>query len=223
MTTKVPVKTIIEPELPDLLGYHKDEIMEATNVAKVGEIRSFDGTKRTAQVQILFKRVLSDGSFKSYPLLVDVPVVTIQGGGGYIQMPIAAGDQCLVIFADARLDEWFENGSEAPPAEGRMHDLSDGIAIVGLNALPSDLPAYPTNKVSIGYGSSKIDLLDSEIDIVPTGGKVKVGNGTVTLETLVESLITAIEGITVTGGLAVEASSIAVLEAVKVQFQALLI
>lgn len=238
-------KTIIDPTLADVLVNFKQDIFATMNCVKIGKIASFNVTKKTAQIQILFKRVLPDGSTQSLPLLVDCPVLTPQGGGGALQFPIAAGDQCLVLFSDRRIDEWLQNGAEAAPGDGRMHDLSDGIAIVGLNAIGNALPAYPTNKVVLSYQGTRFELTSTgwnfvgaggaEIDInsvidlkASAGGEVAITalvtikNNITTLNTLIGLLLTTLEGLQVNGPIPLTAASIAAIEALRAQFTALL-
>ena len=64
------------------------------------------------------------------PLLVDVPIVFPRAGGFALTFPVRAGDECLVIFACRCIDGWWQSGGVQPPAESRMHDLSDGFAIL---------------------------------------------------------------------------------------------
>lgn len=227
-------KTIIDPDLSEVLAIAKQDIFASMNCVKVGRIQTFDATKHTAQVQILFKRVLSDLTIRSYPLLVDVPVVTIQGGGAALQVPIAAGDQCLLFFSDRRIDEWYQNGGESAPGDPRMHDLSDGFALVGVNALNSSLPATPTNKAILSYSGSQVEIDASALKLICTGSaeidldsKVTIKNGTTTLLTLMQNFITLLEALTIQddeGGaiLPLTAASIAALEAFKAQFATLL-
>lgn len=70
-------------------------------------------------------------SFVNMPSLVDVPVVFPRGGGYTMTFPIQAGDECLVVFSSRCIDGWWQAGGIAPPTEHRMHDLSDGFALVG--------------------------------------------------------------------------------------------
>ena len=100
-------KNIMDPKMTDVLAAFKLDVFRSINVVKPGQVRTFDRTKKTATVQILFKRVLPNGSTADYPVLVDVPVVTLQGGGGSIQFPIAPGDQGLLFFSDRNVDAWF--------------------------------------------------------------------------------------------------------------------
>lgn len=65
------------------------------------------------------------------PTLVDVPVCFPRGGGYTMTFPIVSGDECLVVLASRCIDAWWSTGQITPPTEDRMHDLSDGFAIVG--------------------------------------------------------------------------------------------
>ena len=227
-------KTVVEPDLVDVLANLKIDIFSSLNCVKVGAIQSFDVNKKTAQVQILFKRTLQDGTIQSQRVLVDVPVFTLQGGGGSLQMPITAGDQCILLFSDRRLDEWYQNGSEAAPGDARMHDLSDGIALVGINALNSSLPAYMTDQVLMLYKGSQVQINASGIKVISTGSAeididtlVAIKNGTTSLLTLMTNFITMLEGLTVQdneGGaiLPLTTAAITLLENFKAQFATLL-
>lgn len=126
--------TTIPPDLADLLDLHKGDIMAQLRVAIPGQIVTFDATKRTAVIQPSFNRTYNDGTEKPMPLLVDVPVFTLQGGGIHVGLPITPGDECLVIFGDSNIDAWFSYGGQQTPLDARKHDLSDGFALVGLNS-----------------------------------------------------------------------------------------
>jgi hypothetical protein len=226
-------KTIVDPDLVDVLINFKQDIFSSLNCVKVGRIISFDGTKKTAKVQILFKRTLLDGTVQSLQPIVDVPVFTLQGGGASFQMPIAAGDQCILLFSDRRLDEWMQNGAEAVPGDGRMHDLSDGIALVGINAQNSTLPSYPTNKVLVSYQGSRLEISATGAKLVSTGTAeidldtlVGIKNGATSLKLLLNNFIVLLEGLTVqdpiSGPIPLTAASIALLEAYKAIFATLL-
>lgn len=225
MTAQLQGKTVIDPDLVDVLHNLKLDVFQSFNCVKVGEINSFDPIKKTAEVQLLFKITLPDGTVDSYSPIVDVPVFTLQGGGGAIQFPVAEGDQCIVLFSDRRLDEWFRTGEEAVPGDARMHDLSDGIALVGINALNSSLPTYPTDKVVLSYQGSKFELTATGYNVIGTGGAeidldtlVGIKNNATSLLICLTNLITALESltVTVTGGTGVvSAATVAALTAVQ--------
>ena len=83
----------------------------------------------------------------SLPLLADVPVVFPCGGGFILTYPIKPGDECLVIFASRCIDAWWQSGGEGEQMDSRMHDLSDGFAIVGPRSQAAKLspPAHAEN------------------------------------------------------------------------------
>lgn len=215
-TNKVPLVgyglPLKEPKLYDVLAAWKAKLLINLHVAKPGRIVAY--TYPTATVEILGQRVMKDGTTSAYPQLQNVPVLTMQGGGFSLQFPIKAGDQCLVIFADRNIDAWYQNGNSQPPLDGRLHDISDGFAIVGIN-WQSD-PTLPTPS------STEARLIDSTglTKVGMQAGKVTIANATGTLLTVINGLITVIEALTVLddeGGniLPLTPAAIAALEAYK--------
>jgi hypothetical protein len=205
---------IIDPTMADVLNDFKKDVFRTMNCVKIGKIISFNGIKKSAQVQILFKAVNADGTFTSLPVLVDCPIFTLQGGASAIQTPITAGDNCLVLFSDRNIDLWFQTGSENAPSNSRCHDLSDGIVLVGLNALNSPMSAYIANTLRMFNGTT-------EIDLGPT--LVTIKNATISLGMLIQNFITALESLQVVGNIALTPASIAILEAQKLLFATLLL
>lgn len=209
-------KTPLEPKLYDLMQTLKLDIFRTINCVKVGSVIAFDPDRRTVQVQLAFRRVLPNGDIFDYPILIDCPVVTPQGGGGSLVFPIAAGDECLVLFSDRNIDAWFQSGGSTAPFDSRAHDIADGIAIVGLNSLASTLVTYLANEVALTYTNGKLGL---------KGGKATVAGASGDLLTSLILFIDLLKTLTVTdesGTWPLSAASIASLEAFKTQFQAFL-
>jgi hypothetical protein len=101
---------------------------------------SFNPTEMTLIAQPTIQAIVtaSDGTETPIPLpvLVDVPVCFPQAGGFLLTLPIAVGDEVLVIFASRCIDSWWQSAAVGPPMELRMHDLSDGFAIPGPRSQP---------------------------------------------------------------------------------------
>lgn len=183
-----------EPKLYDVLLAFKTQLLINLNCVKVGEIVAFYPATRAADVRILFQRVMKDGTVSPYPKLVNCPVFTLQGGGASLQMPITVGDQCIVLFSDRNLDAWIQNGGEQPPLDGRLHDLSDGIVLVGLNwqgdsAIP--IPSATEARLILSDATTKVGL---------DNGKITVQNATHNLLTVLQLLIVGILGMKTSGG-----------------------
>jgi Phage protein Gp138 N-terminal domain len=100
-----------------------------------GIIQSFDPVKMIATVQPSIQGLHTGPDQKqrwvTLPILPDVPVHFPRGGGYTLTFPIKAGDECLVVFSSRCIDSWWDQGGVQPQRELRMHDLSDGFALVG--------------------------------------------------------------------------------------------
>ncbi len=118
-----------------------------------GIAQSFDPAAMTVAVQPSIRGRVErpDGSVISVdlPLLVDVPVVFPSGGGFTLTFPIHEGDEVLVVFADRCIDAWWQSGGVAEPLESRMHNLSDGFALVGPFSRPEALPDVSAEDVQL--------------------------------------------------------------------------
>ena len=232
MTTSLRGKSIIEPDLIETLSILKRDIFLSLNCVKIGEIVSFDPAKKTAVAKLLFKRSLPDGTIMSHPELVDCPVFTLQGGGGFMQFPVASGDQCLILFSDRSLDVWSSFGTEEVPSDGRAHDLSDGICLVGLNSPANPIPAASLDAVTLSYAGASIVLKSGAVTLIDgsgaqlvfTGGLIKINNGSTTLLTLLNGLIDVISAALVQGPTTfpLTSATIAALNLYKVQLAGLL-
>lgn len=113
-----------------------------------------------------------DGSTRNVnmPLLVDVPIVWPRAGGFALTFPIKAGDEVLVVFASRCIDSWWQSGGVGAPAEARMHDLSDGFAVLA--------PTSQSKKLS-NVSSANVQLRDEAgttyVEITPDGKARVVG------------------------------------------------
>lgn len=145
-----------------------DTMSITTNCIKIGEIVSFDKADQTATVRILHRQNenydLNLTEEVDYPLLGKVPVVILQGGGAHITFPINAGDQCLLLFSDYMIDNWWVSGDVSTSDFPRRHDLSDAIAIVGLNALPKAIQDY-SDYLHLKYDEKSDIVIGKNIDI----------------------------------------------------------
>lgn len=98
--------------------------------------------EQTVRVQPAIREVVTGSDYTpvSIPLpeLLDVPIVLPRAGDYVITLPVRAGDECLVIFADQCIDAWWQNGGVQNQMERRRHDLSDGFAILGTWSQPED-------------------------------------------------------------------------------------
>lgn len=167
--------TVVEPKLEDLFTVFGRKLKIDFNCVKIGTIQSIDYATMTASIQIVFQKQMRDGSYQKIPVLTDCPVFTPQGGGFSLQFPIAVGDTALVLFADRNIDNWFVSGGVMPPANGRLHALSDAIAIVGLNAAAKPLLPAPTALGAVltdKTGATQLGLVSGKITLKNASGSL---------------------------------------------------
>lgn len=173
-----------------------------------GVVTAVNLAKMTVQVQptIMAYVRAQDGtqSWVKLPQLLDVPIVFPCAGGFAFTLPIAIGDEVLVVFASRCIDAWWQSGSKdangnplpSVQAELRMHDLSDGFAIPGPQSIPNVLPniSATTCQMRKRDGSAYVELTaDGKVNIVAPGGFKVTGVAEVT------GKITADAGVDVTG------------------------
>lgn len=106
----------------------KEEILASLHCALPGKVVSFDDSACTAVIQPMVK----SRTGLALPQLRDVPVFMPRGNDSPA-FDISPGDFCLVVFADAAIDQWMMSGEEGAPVSDRKHDLSDGFAFVGFH------------------------------------------------------------------------------------------
>lgn len=101
-------------------------------------------------------------------------------------MPIAKGDSCFVLFNDRDIDNWFFDGGVKVPNTNRIHDISDGLVVVGVNNLQTVISDYLANGVRLKFSDAcKIDLTSGLIEAMATlfhqiGNMLVTGNITAT-------------------------------------------
>lgn len=135
------------PPLYDVFQNFKSEIFASLRVclpATITAVHTLNGAANTVDVipAILQTRPQVgnvNGQSYPYPEMLGCPIVTIQGGGAAAVFPVKVGDMCLVFFADRSMDAWKINGTPVALKTFRMHDLSDGFALVGINVVSKAL------------------------------------------------------------------------------------
>lgn len=103
-------------------------------------VQSYNSEQNTVECQpAIREKLISEDATVSYqqiPLLLNVPVVFPGNSFFHLKFPINPGDECLVVFSDLSIDNFWLNGNVQNPIESRRHDLSDGIAIPCNLSLP---------------------------------------------------------------------------------------
>jgi hypothetical protein len=137
-----------------------------------GRVKSFDPASQTITAEVMYKP-RHNGEPVAMPDLFEVPVVLQRGGGFTLTHPIKPGDGVQLMFQARNMDNWHGNGEAAEAATGRMHDLSDAVAIVGLEPSPKKLANYNAQDFEIRSddGKNKIEIsADGKFAFTGAGG-----------------------------------------------------
>lgn len=134
-------------------------------------VESFDAIKQTVSVRTAVSeeaRVAGQVTTIAPFFLKDVPIVLPRGGGYTLTLPVAKGDECLVIFADLCHDSWWQKGGSGNvQAEERRHDLSDGFAILGCWSQPRVLANYSATSAQLrnDTGTAIVDVAANTVTV----------------------------------------------------------
>ena len=158
-----------------------------------GRIKSFNPEAQTATVEVMYKP-RHNGKPVAMPDLLEVPVVLQRGGGFAFTHPIKPGDGVQIQFQSRNIDNWYGKGEPSEAATARMHDLSDAVAIPGLEPAPRKLANYnPTNfELRSEDGKTKIEISpDGKFAFEGAGGSEEI-------VTILHELLTILETATTT-------------------------
>ena len=135
--------------------------IEDFNTCFPAKIKSYNPVEQTCTVMVSVEDYYTGINFsyrkQEAPLLVDVPVHVLQGGGWSLTVPIKEGDNCLVVYAQKGYDHWLYSGLQEtglidgrPTSEHyREFSIRDALCIVGFNPIPSAIPNYNPDDMEI--------------------------------------------------------------------------
>ncbi len=182
------------PGLADLLAEVRKEIFLNLNCHAIGTVEAFDDSEQTITATINYTKTFYQkderGTFNpvsvNYPVLLNCPVFILSGGNAFVSMPIAKGDQVLLMFNDRDIDNWFSGATSGPVNSGRLHSISDAIALIGL---------FPLNKSISSYDLTRARLQNGDAYVGVSSTKIKIANGSTTLNTQLQDLSTQLENL----------------------------
>lgn len=164
-------------ELSDVLFDVLETWQAGIHTITVGKVTAV--REKTIDVQPVVNSIV-DGVSRKLPLLIKVPPVFLTGGASYVALPITVGDYALIFITERSFDRWYAGVDNEPPLEFRMHDYSDGFALVGLEpfasaiTIPSETTingimrlgvANPTDFAALaGKVLAELDLVKADFD-----------------------------------------------------------
>ena len=169
-----------------------DRALARMNTAIPAIVDSFDPATQTVTVTpaIQAKRVTNEGEVEYNTLgkIANVPVVFpfASSSGFALTLPIAAGDECLLVFSQRAIDNWHDRGGVQPPETdgpgGRHHNMADAFALFAPASSPNVLAAWDAMGIQLRnkLGTMKVTVTDTDVSLEATPSKVVVSaTGTV--------------------------------------------
>lgn len=174
-----------KPSQIQILDGVKRQTASELNCMRIGIVDTFNADDLTADIQIVNKKTLSlnkDGTqnVADYPLIR----AKVMYCNPFETFPINKGDECILLFADREIENWFINGDINPVGYSRMHSMTDAVAIFGIRSLPKMIEIV-TDALHLFYGASELILKAAQTDINATtinlsGTNINI-NGTLTI------------------------------------------
>lgn len=149
-----------DPTLAEVIKKAIDQTLTNVHTSMPGVIESYDSVTGLASVKPSLKRKYAgETNSTEYPVVSGVPVIFPRVANAFLRLPVAKGDNVLLVFAERSLDKWIEKGGTVAPEDPAKFGLNDAVAIPGL--YPKTDPLSPNGadtSLEIAVGSSWIEI-----------------------------------------------------------------
>jgi hypothetical protein len=214
--------------LTDAITQAVDFSIQQLHTCLPATIVDYDYATQKASVLPSIKITFYDGAVVSHPILQNVPLVFPRSGGASLTFPVNKGDGVLVLFSERSLERWLAStGEEVEQGVNRRFDLTDAIAIPGLNSIVTNSLGNSTDvKLVFKTASVTIDPLGN---IILDNGNCAIrlkADGTFEFSNTEESLLNILrDTLTAITDITVDASpieNIAAFESLKTRLEKLI-
>ena len=131
-------------EVDTIEAYIEDEIRANQldlNTFMPANVLAYDAVNQTVDVQpVLNSTYISPPMSVKKPQLLGIPIIFPKSSGNTIHIPLKKGDGVGIIFCQRSLDDWKLKGDVTSVLDNRLHDLTDAVAIAGLDIRPRQIP-----------------------------------------------------------------------------------
>ncbi|HLV68346.1 MAG TPA: Gp138 family membrane-puncturing spike protein [Polyangiaceae bacterium] len=168
------------PPLAEVIRLAIESRLAEVHTCLPGRVVTYNPATQRAEVQLVIRSAVEaeDGStvHEDPPIIPNVPVAWMRGGGYSLQFPLAPGDHVWLMFSEAAMGHWRDTGAISNPGDLARHSLSYPIA---LPCIAPDAQALPPTvgdeallqcpgKLRIGGPSAKAvarsDLVKAELE-----------------------------------------------------------
>ena len=170
--------------LSDIFRNSVQSILNSVHTCLPAVVLDFDPKTNKAKVQVTLNKAYFSGVVEM-PIMENVPVMFPKN----IYFPLEKGDYVLLLFAERSIELWLNHGGIVTPDDPRKFNLSDAIALTGLQPFNDDFSNRNVNNFQISYKNSSINIKPNGDIIIETANKVAIGNQTAELLKIVSDLL----------------------------------
>lgn len=179
---------------PDIFSDAVWSILSTVHTCLPAVVIDFNPSTNKATIQPALNKAYFSGEMPM-PVLTDVPMMFPKN----IVFPVNEGDYVLLLFAERSIDLWLNEGGVVTPNDRRKFNLSDAIAIPGLQTFNDDFSGNDGTSFKISYAGSNIRIEQNGNIIIETGNRVGIGNSTTEVLDIISQLMALLQGTTVMG------------------------
>ena len=92
-------------------------------------IVSYDRSRNRAQIEILYRVTMTDGSMNPLTAPAEVPALVMGGGGMCLTFPLKPGDLGWIKASDRDMSLFLQSYEAEPGNTARLHCFEDGVFI----------------------------------------------------------------------------------------------
>ena len=128
-------------QLSSAIRFSQDQMLKEINIAIPGNIIEYDAETKRARVQPSINILLTDGTERRRPPVVDVPFIWPSTGGYIVHCPVRKDDPVLIIISQRGITRFKETyGISSCADDPGILSMRDAIAIPGFGGLEIDVP-----------------------------------------------------------------------------------
>jgi len=139
--------------------------------ASPAEVLEYDDETKRIKARIIPVKSTPRGGTSEYPILNNVPVQWLGGGGFTVTAPLAAGDQVLLVFCRRGIS-YFIKDFKSTDESGGVMQIDSAVAI----------PCFGSLKITHSEGLSlqkedgsvKVEVLENSVKSSTSGGTLEV-------------------------------------------------
>lgn len=182
----------------DIIRNSVFSVLNDVHTCLPGIVKSYNPSTNKATIQPALNKAFFSGAMPM-PILENVPLLFPGGSNFNMTFPVNSGDYVLLLFSERSIDLWLSVGGQVTPNDPRKFDLSDAIAIPGLQPFTGNFSNNNGTDFVISFAGSEIRINSSGAVQIKTNSTVAIGTQTTELLQVLSTLMTYLQGPAVTG------------------------